>query len=121
MNQNYHNREEKMKLKLVAFLTLLVFAYASSGWAVVDEAMVEQLMKTNKDLMETVSNLTAKVDSLEQRVSKSETMPQSVAVTTPTGTEEGHGILLTKGGNIYMDGFVDTSFNWNFHSPGTNA
>ncbi|MBI4358487.1 MAG: porin [Candidatus Omnitrophica bacterium] len=105
-------------VKVLAVFTILVFSQASFGWAQVDAAQIEQILKENKELRDIVGQLTEKVDNLEGRVAKTEVAPQAAQVAgAAPAVEEGHGILLTKGGNIYMDGFVDTSFNWNFVTP----
>ena len=107
-------------------LIALVFSCASFGWADTAPASAEDLAKINKQLLEKISDLTNKVDQLENRVVRAERAPQTAAISAPAGAE-GDGVLRTTGGDIRLDGFVDTSFNWNFVTPnvvppgGTNA
>ncbi len=111
--------EKQLFKKAVGIFTVLLFSGASFGWADMSAAAVDELVKTNKELMETVSKLTKKVDQLETRVAQTETrqqvIPVSGAVAAPS--PEG-GVVRTIGGDIQMSGFVDTSFNWNFATPG---
>ncbi|HLD56552.1 MAG TPA: outer membrane beta-barrel protein, partial [Candidatus Omnitrophota bacterium] len=119
--------KSSMKLKCflsksLAVMTIAVLSMTPFGWAEVSQAAFDQLMKANKELVETVSKLTVKVDTLEKRVSSTETVAGGMVAATQTvapQVEAEHGLLLSKGGNVYMDGFIDTSFNWNMDSPGT--
>jgi len=107
--------------KTIGVFALFLFSSSSFGWADVSQAAFDQLMKSNKELMETVGKLTQKVDQLEGRVTQAERAPGAVSVAAPAGGAPGEGVLRTKGGDINMDGFVDTSFNWNFTNPPTPA
>ncbi len=103
--------------KFLAVLSVFLFS-SSIGWADVSSMTIDQLVKSNEELRKIVGNLTNKVDNLEGRLAKAERTPQavSVGVPAPEGTD---GVLRTAGGDIHLDGFVDTSFNWNFATPGT--
>lgn len=108
----------QLAAKGFGLLTVLLFSGASLGWTDVSQEAFDQVIKANKDLMETVGKLTKKVDSLENRVAQTETKQQAIAVPGAPAAQPGEGILITKGGDIHMDGFIDTSFNWNFITPG---
>ncbi len=117
---------ERWVVKIMSVCTAILFSTAPFGWADVGPASVEQLAKSNEELRKIVSSLTDKVESLENRLEKAERAPQTVSI--PAGGEagEGEGVLRTKGGDIELSGFIDTSFNWNFVTPnvapgGTNA
>ena len=112
-------RYKQLAFKAVGIFTLLMFGSSSFGWAEVSQAVFDQVMKSNKELLETVGKLTKKVDQLETRVSQTESKQQSVSVPAPAGgAPPGEGVVRTIGGDIQMSGFVDTSFNWNFATPG---
>ncbi len=111
--------EKQLLKRAVGIFTVFLFSGASFGWADISQAAFDQLIKTNKDLMETVGKLTQKVDQLEGRVVQAERGQGAVSV--PAAGAPGDGVLRTKGGDIHMDGFVDTSFNWNFTNPPTPA
>lgn len=98
--------------KMMGFLTVLLFGAVQVSWA---QADVEALTKENKELREMVEKLGAKVDRLEGRV---ESLPQGAGVAVPSGGQAGDGVLRTQGGDIRMSGFIDSSVNWNFASPG---
>ncbi|MBI4394769.1 MAG: outer membrane beta-barrel protein, partial [Candidatus Omnitrophica bacterium] len=107
-------------MKTIMVFTALLFCSASFGWA--DELSMNQLAKENKELREMVAKLSQKVEGLEGRLEKAEIAPSTGGMVPATQTlvvpvEEEHGILLSKGGNVYMDGFIDASFNWNFATP----
>ncbi|MBI1978333.1 MAG: porin [Candidatus Omnitrophica bacterium] len=112
---NLFFRKSKAR-KLITAFALVLFSSTSFTGLAQAEVGLDQVLKENKELRELVTKLTEKVDNLESRVTKTEGAP-AATVAAPAAVEEGHGILLTKGGNIYMDGFVDTSFNWNFATP----
>ncbi len=101
--------------KMTGFLTVLLFGAVQVSWA---QADIEALTKENKELREMVEKLGAKVDRLEGRV---ESLPQGAGVAVPSGGQAGDGVLRTQGGDIRMSGFIDSSFNWNFATPGTGA
>ena len=100
----------------LAVLTVLLFSSSIFGWADVGpSASVDQLAKSNDELRKMVSTLANKVEDLEDRLAKSERSgPVSAAAVTSEGTD---GVLRTTGGDIRLDGFIDTSFNWNFATP----
>lgn len=105
--------------QFLAVLTVLLFS-SSVGWADVGSMTMEQLAKSNEELRKIVNNLTGKVEDLEGRLARTERTPQavSVGVAAPEGAD---GVLRTKGGDIHLDGFVDTSFNWSLDTPNTPA
>ncbi|MBI4372502.1 MAG: porin [Candidatus Omnitrophica bacterium] len=114
-------KNKYLVMKTILVFTALLFSSASFGLAD-DPGRLDQLAKENKELREIVAKLSQKVEGLEGRVEKAEITPSTGGMVPATQTtapvvEEDHGILLTKGGNIYMDGFVDTSLNWNFATP----
>ena len=109
---------KQIAAKGLGILTMLLFSGASFGWADVSQAAFDQVMKSNKELMETVGKLTKKVDQLENRVAQTETKQQAVPVSGAVAPSPEGGVVRTIGGDIQMTGFVDTSFNWNFATPG---
>lgn len=102
--------------KFTAVLTAFLFS-ASMGWADVGSMTVEQLTKSNEELQKMVGDLTNKVENLEGRLARAEKAPQTFAVGAPVAAEGTDGVLRTAGGDIRLDGFVDTSLNWNFATP----
>ncbi len=109
-----------VKIKnFIAVLTLFLFS-SSVAWAAAPMTM-EDLAKSNDELRKVVSNLTNKVDDLEGRLAKAERTPSVSVAGSPVTGEGTDGVLRTKGGDIHMDGFIDSSFNWNFATPGATA
>lgn len=110
------NLNKQFLTKGIGFLAVLFFGVAQCTWAQVDEADFNKVVKENKDLREMVEKLSSKVDRLEGRVAS---LPIGAGVSVSSGGEAGDGVLRTQGGDIRMSGFIDSSFNWNFASPGT--
>lgn len=102
--------------KLIGIFVVLAFCASPFGLAQVSQDVVDQLVKENKELRSLVGDLSKKVTGLEERLSRTERGAAPVSVAAPT---EGFGVLETKGGNIQLDGHVDTSINWNFVTPNT--
>ena len=112
---------KNLAVKILSIFTAFLFCGATAGSADVSQAAFDQLLKTNKELLETVTKLSKKVDNLEGRVDQAERTQQPASVAAPTGGEPGDGVLRTQGGDIQLSGFVDTSFNWNLRTPPTPA
>ena len=118
MNNIFSGKQFLTRIAVV--LTAFVFSYAPFSWADTPPASAEELAKINRQLLEKISDLTKKVDQLENRVVRAEHAPQVTSIPAPAGNGT-DGVLRTAGGDIRFDGFVDTSFNWNFVNPGTPA
>lgn len=100
--------------KLTSFFTLCLFLSSSSGWA---QMSIDQLAKSNEDLKKLIVELSQKVDTLESRLGQAE---RTGAVALPAAPE-GEGMMRTPGGDIYLDGHADVSYNHNLATPGTPA
>lgn len=82
----------------------------------------EQLAKLNKDLVDQIKALTSRVNELESRIGGVEKKPVEAPPTyipSPEGKKEG-GVLRTLE-DIRLEGFVDTSYTFNFDRPSQEA
>lgn len=106
---------KKFLFQSFTLFIVLCFTGAQSGWAEVSPQMIEELVKTNKELVSKVTSLESEVQVLKGRLSHVESGAQPAAIPA-AGGEEG-GVVRTVGSDLKLSGFVDTSFNKNFQNP----
>ena len=91
----------QLAVKGFGIFTVLLFSGSSFGWADVSQEAFDQVIKANKELMDTVGKLTKKVDQLETRVVQTEAKQQVIPVSggAVAPSPEG-GVVRTIGGDI---------------------
>lgn len=122
-----------MKKIFVVFLAILFFM-SEMGRSVLfaDESPVsqgrefekvnEQLAKLNKDLVDQIKALTSRVNELETRLGGVEKPPAAMPPTyIPSQNEKKEGGVLRTLEDIKLEGFVDTSYSFNFDRPSQEA